>query len=270
MAATVEAASTFAQLHAGPDVLVLANAWDAASARVVEKAGAKAIATSSAAVAWAHGYADGHDLPISRLVVTIEEIARAVRVPISADAEAGYADDPVEVQENIAALVRAGAVGINLEDGHDPSALHCAKIAAAREGAKGAGVALFINARVDVFLKKLVPPEAAVEEAIKRGRAAKAAGASGLFVPGAVKPDEIAAIAKGVDLPLNVLAFPSLPPVAELAKLGVRRLSAGALIGRVALAAARDAAQTFLAQGDSAALFAAAGASVDYNALFKG
>ncbi|HWA01599.1 MAG TPA: isocitrate lyase/phosphoenolpyruvate mutase family protein [Caulobacterales bacterium] len=270
MASQPEAAAAFARMHNGADVLVLANAWDAGSARVIEAAGGKAIATSSAAVAWSHGYADGHDLPISRLVATVEEIARAVRAPVSADAEGGYAEDPAEVGENVAALVRAGAVGINLEDGRASTDLHCAKIAAAREAGARAGVDLFINARVDVYLKKLVAAEAALDETIKRGKAVKAAGASGFFVPGVVSRDEIAAIAGAVDLPLNVLAFPGLPPLAELRALGVRRLSAGALPGRVALAATRAAAETFLRQGDSAALIAAAGPSVDYNALFKG
>ncbi|MES1197510.1 MAG: isocitrate lyase/phosphoenolpyruvate mutase family protein [Pseudomonadota bacterium] len=267
---TNQSASAFAALHQGPQPLVLANAWDAASARIVETLGGKAIATSSAAVAWAHGYADGHDLPTSRLVMTVEDIVRAVRMPVSVDAEGGYGADAAAVGKNVASLIDAGAVGINLEDGHDRNELHCAKIAAAREAGERAGVALFINARVDVYLKKQVPPEQAVEETIRRGRAIKAAGASGFFVPGAVRAEEIAAIAEAIDLPLNVLAFPGLPPLAELSKLGVRRLSAGAALGRVAFAAARAAAETFLAQGDSAALLAAAGPSVDYNVLFKG
>jgi 2-methylisocitrate lyase-like PEP mutase family enzyme len=269
MPANPEAAATFQKLHAGPDVLILPNAWDAASARVVENAGAKAIATSSAAVAWSHGFADGHDLPIARLVATIEEIARVVRVPLSADAEGGYSDDPAVVGENIAALIEAGAVGINLEDGRDTPELHCAKIAAARAAAARAGVALFINARTDVYLKKLVPAEAAVAETITRGRAAKDAGASGLFVPGLVAPSDIAAIVAAVDLPLNLLAWPGAPSLADLKRLKVRRLSAGTAIVNVALAAVRTASEALLQKGDSAALLAAAGAPVNYNALLK-
>lgn len=270
MPASSTAASLFQRLHAGPDVLILPNAWDAASARVIETAGAKAIATSSAAVAWAHGYADGHHLPISLLVASVAEIARVVRVPISADAEGGYSDDPAIVGENVAALIQAGAVGINLEDARDAPALHCRKIEAARAAAMRAGVDLFINARTDVYLQKLAAPEAAVAEAIRRGRAAKEAGASGLFVPAVVAPGDIAEIANGVDLPLNVLAWRGLPKAAELAPLGVRRLSAGALTARVALAATRAATESMLRAGDSATLFEAAGPPTDYNALFPG
>jgi 2-methylisocitrate lyase-like PEP mutase family enzyme len=268
MPAYPEFAAAFQNLHAGPDVLVLPNAWDAASARIVEDAGAKAIATSSAAVAWSHGYADGHDLPIARLVVAVEEIARVVRLPISADAEAGYSDDPVGVGENIAALIHAGAVGINLEDGRDAPELHCRKIAAAREAAERAGIALYINARTDVYLAKLTAPEAAVAETIKRGRAAKKAGASGLFVPGVIAAADIAAIIEGVDLPLNVLTWPGAPGLSELKRLGVRRLSAGAALARVAHTATHAAAVALLELGDSAALLGIAG-TVNYNALMK-
>ncbi|MES1198387.1 MAG: isocitrate lyase/phosphoenolpyruvate mutase family protein [Pseudomonadota bacterium] len=270
MTAAPETAATFQALHRGPNVLVLANAWDAGTAKVVEHAGAKAIATSSAAVAWSHGYADGHDLPIARLVATTEEIARVTRLPITVDAESGYADDPAESAINIAALARAGAVGVNLEDGREAPELHQRKIAAAREAAAREGVDLYINARVDVYLKQLVPVEQALEETIRRGRAAKAAGASGLFVPGLADRDAIRAIAAGVDLPLNLMLWPGLPSARELAQLGVRRLSAGGGLAHVAYGALRKAAEAFLAEGDSDALIAAGGEKLNYNAIFKG
>jgi 2-methylisocitrate lyase-like PEP mutase family enzyme len=268
MPARPQDAAIFHALH--DDFLILPNAWDVASAKVIELAGAKAIATSSAAVAWAHGYADGHDLPIAKLVMTIEEIARAVAVPISADAEAGYGDDPKQVGENIAALIGAGAVGINLEDGREPHETHLRKIEAAREAAVRAGIDLYINARTDVYLKQLVPAEQAVDETIRRGRAFKAAGASGLFAPFALKPDDIRAIAAAVDMPLNVIAMSGLPKAAELKALGARRLSAGTKIASAALRATREAAAAFLAEGDSDALAARAGEAVNYNAMFKG
>ncbi len=261
-------AARFHALHG--DFLILPNAWDAVTAKLAEQAGAKAIATSSAAVAWAQGYADGHDLPISRLVRTVEDIARVVSAPISADAEGGYSDGPAMVGENVAALIGAGAVGINLEDGREPHELHLRKIEAARAAADRAGVALYINARTDVYLKKLVPPEQAVEETIRRGRAFKQAGASGLFAPFVLKPGEIRAIASAVDLPLNVIAMAGLPKAAELTALGVRRLSAGTKIAGAALAATRAAAEQFLRDGDSDALSALVGEPVNYNALIKG
>lgn len=266
MPARPDLARVFRALH--DDFLILPNAWDAVTARVVEAAGAKAIATSSAAVAWAHGYADGHHLPFEKLVAAVEEIARVVSVPVSADAEGGYSDDVDTVGRNIAALIEAGAVGINLEDGKAPHELHLRKIEAARAVAERLGVDLYINARTDVYLKQLVPPERAVEETLRRGRACLEAGASGLFAPFVIKPDEIAAIAAGVPMPLNVIAWPGVPKTTELRRLGVRRLSAGTKIATAALRAVRDAAAGFLGDGDSDALAARTGEAVNYNKLF--
>ncbi len=260
-------AAAFHALH--EDFLILPNAWDAVTAKLIERAGAKAIATSSAAVAWAHGFADGHDLPIAKLVTVIEEIARVVAVPISCDAEGGYSGDPRQVGENISALIGAGAVGINLEDGREPHEAHLRKIEAAREAATRAGVDLYINARTDVYLKPLVPAEQAVAETIRRGLAFKEAGASGLFAPFALKGDDIRAIATAVNLPLNVIAMAGLPKAAELKGLGVRRLSAGTKIAGAALAATKAAAEAFLIDGDSDALSDRVGAAVNYNAMIK-
>lgn len=268
MPARPQDAVSFHALH--EDFLILPNAWDAASAKVIELAGAKAIATTSAGVAWAHGFADGHCLPIGKLVEAIAAIARVTALPISADAEAGYGDDPRQVGENIAALIGAGAVGINIEDGADSHERHLRKIEAARAAAERAGVALYINARTDVYLAKLVPPEQAVAETIRRGRACKQAGASGLFAPFAMKSEEIAEIAEGVELPLNVISWAGMPKAAELKRLGVRRLSAGTEIARAALNAARLAAEALLAEGDSDDLAARAGGRVNYNKLFEG
>jgi 2-methylisocitrate lyase-like PEP mutase family enzyme len=266
MPARPDDSAVFHALH--DDFLILPNAWDAASAKLIERAGAKAIATTSAGVAWSHGYADGHHLPLAKLVTTVEEIARVVSVPISADAEAGYADDPRQAGENVAALIGAGAVGVNIEDGKGSHDTHLRKIEAARNAAERAGVNLFINARTDVYLAKLVAPEQAVAEAIRRGRACKQAGASGFFTPFVMKAEEIEAIAAGVDLPLNVISWAGVPRAAELKRLGARRLSAGTEIGRAALTAARLAAEAFLAEGDSDVLAAQAGERVNFNALF--
>lgn len=194
-----------------PGFSALPNAWDAASARLTQELGAKAIATSSAAVAWAHGFADGNRFPIAKLVTVIEEIAKSVSVPISTDAEAGYSDDLKQVAENVTALINAGAVGINLEDGAAPHDLHVRKIEAVREAAVRAGVDLYINARTDVYLQQLVPAEQAVEEALRRAAGIKNAGASGLFTPAIVAESDIAAIAERCGTPLNVMACSRLP-----------------------------------------------------------
>jgi len=266
MPARPQDAATFHALHR--DFLILPNAWDAASARIVQEAGAQAIATSSAAVAWAHGAPDGNKFDVAKLAVAIEEIARVVSVPISCDAEAGYSDDTAQVAETVARLVGAGAVGINLEDGKAPHELHLRKIEAARKTAERAGVNLFINARTDVYLKQLAPAGEAVAETLRRAEAIKSAGASGLFVPGIVKADEIAAIAEGAGLPLNVMARPGLPQADELRKLGVKRLSAATAIFNAAMETARAAAAAFLADGDSEALWARRGEPLNYNSLF--
>lgn len=268
MPAHPHAAAAFHALH--QDLLILPNAWDAASARITQDAGAKAIATSSAAVAWAQGYADGHHFPIDKLIAVVEAIARAVSVPITTDAEGGYDDDPVRVGENVRALIDAGAVGINLEDGKAPHELHLRKIEAAREAGVRAGVDLFINARTDVILKQLAAPEEVVAETLRRARGIKAAGASGLFVPGVADATTIAAITSEAGLPLNVMARPGLPPLAELKTLGVKRLSAATGLFNVAMAAAHDAAADFLRSGDAEALWARRGTPPDYNKLFGG
>lgn len=261
-------ATRFHDLH--KDFLLLPNAWDAGSAKIVELAGAQAIATSSAAVAWSLGHADGHHLPVKKLVRTVKAIARVVAVPISADAEGGYSDTPEGVAENIAKLIDAGAVGINLEDGKDAHELHVRKIAAARGAAERAGVKLFINARTDVYLKQLVPAEKAVEETLRRARAIREAGASGLFVPGIKTADDIGAMAAGAGMPLNVMALPGLPKLAELKALGVRRMSAATTIFNAAMEEARKASVEFLEFGDGEALWGRTGKPPKWNELFGG
>ncbi|MDX2277243.1 MAG: isocitrate lyase/phosphoenolpyruvate mutase family protein [Hyphomonadaceae bacterium] len=259
-------AATFHALHR--ELLILPNVWDAGSAKTIELAGAKAIATSSAAVAWSHGRSDGHGLPIEKLVATVAEIARVTALPITADAEAGYADDLDKVADNISALIQAGAVGINLEDGTAPHDLHLKKIAAARKAGQREGVELYINARTDVFLKQLVEPGLQVAEAIKRGRAIRDAGASGLFVPAIAAADDIAQVVQGVALPLNVMGRPGLPKLAELKALGVKRISAATATYAVAMEALRAASAAFLVDADADALWAKRGSPPNWNELF--
>lgn len=265
---SAENAALFHKLH--EELLILPNAWDAASARVVEDAGAKAIATSSAAVAWAQGYADGHHFPVANLVAVVEATARAVKIPITCDAEGGYSDDPQQAAENVAKLIDAGCVGINLEDGKQPHELHLKKIEAIRAAAEKKGVNLYINARTDVFLKALVPPEQAVEETLRRAAAIERAGGSGLFVPGITEAAQISTIVQGTKLPLNIMARPGAPSAAKLRELGVRRISAATGLFNAAMAAAREAAEDFLRDADSEALWQRRGSPPDYNKLFAG
>ncbi len=255
--------TTFRDLHAGPDVLLLANCWDAGTARLTSRAGVRAIATSSAAVAWSHGYPDGDALPIALHLATIRSIARVIELPLSVDAEAGYATDPGAVADTIAAFVDAGAAGINLEDAGAPAELLAHKIAAIKQR-----VEVFVNARTDVYLRGLVPPAERVAEVIARGLRYRDAGADGLFVPGVIEPSEIAAIAAAVDLPLNVLARPKLPAVAALQALGVRRLSAGSALAQSAWARMAMLARDFLADGRSEPLAEHAVTHGEINAAF--
>lgn len=244
----------FRALHAGPDMLVLPNAWDAGSARVIEAAGAKAIATSSAAVAWAHGYPDGQFLPFDRMVATVEDMSRVVRVPVSADIESGFGDTASAVEEPIARILGAGAVGVNIEDGTQPPELLCAKIERAKKVAAKAGVDLWVNARVDVYIRKLAEGEAAFEETIRRAALYKSAGADSIFVPALVDGPTIGRMVPQVGLPFNALAWAGLPDAASLKGLGVRRLSAGGGLGRAALNQTFALTQAFLAQGKVEAL----------------
>jgi 2-methylisocitrate lyase-like PEP mutase family enzyme len=263
-----EAATAFRSLH--QDFLILPNAWDAGSAKLIELAGAQAIATSSAAVAWAHGYADGHHLPFEKLLETLEEIARVIALPISVDMEGGYSDDLNEVGRNVMALIERGAVGINIEDGSADHEVHLEKIRVARDAAGRKQVDLYINARTDVFLKKLVPAEQAVEEAIRRGRRCLEAGASGVFVPFAMNEDDIKALAAALPGPLNIMGWAGVPNAATLKALGVRRLSAATSVFHAAANALRAASASFLRDGDSDALAARGGERPDMNALMRG
>ena len=247
-------ALVFRALHAGPEILVLPNAWDAASAALMADAGARAVATSSAAVAWSHGYPDGNLLPVDRLAATLECVVAAVSVPVTADIEGGYSDDPAEVADTVARLIDVGVVGVNLEDGDGEPDLLARKIEAAREAATRADVNLFINGRTDVYLHRLAEGEAALDESLRRAALYCSAGADGIFVPGPVEPGLIGRLVEGVGAPLNVMGRGGAPSAAELQALGVRRLSSATGPFRAAYAALNRAMAGFLATGDANAL----------------
>lgn len=246
-------AAGFRALHQR-GLLVLPNAWDAGSARVIEAAGAPAIATSSAAVSWAHGYPDHQQLPVDLLVQTVREIVRVVRVPVTVDVEAGYGATPESIAPALQKVVEAGAVGVNLEDGCDPPEVLAGKIAVAKRTALAAGVDLFVNARTDVFLQGLVAPEERLRETLARARRYREAGAECLFVPGITDEQDIATVARECGLPLNVMARPTLPPPERLKALGARRLSLGVTVATAALGAVRRLVRDLLDHGDDGAL----------------
>jgi len=264
-------ARMFRQLHAGPDILILANAWDAGSARLIESLGARAVATTSAGVAWSNGYPDGDALPVSLLAATIASIARVIGVPLSADIEGGYSSDPASIGETVTRVIDAGAVGINIEDGAGTPDLLCAKIEQTKCAATRSGIDLFVNARTDVYLRGLATGQVALDETIARAGRYRNAGADSIFVPGVVEAGDIRDIVKGVSLPLNVLSWPGLPAYDELRALGVRRLSAGAAVAAAAWNQARSSATAFLAQGSSESRSDGGTMSTrDINALLRG
>jgi 2-methylisocitrate lyase-like PEP mutase family enzyme len=261
-------AAAFRALHHAPQPLVLPNAWDAVSARLVEELGARAVATSSAALSWVHGAADGQNLDPGVLVTAVKEIVRVVRVPVTCDAEAGYGATLGEVGEVVARILDAGAVGVNLEDGRDTPEVLAGKIGEVKRVAARMGVDVYVNARTDVYLKELAPAAGAVDEVLRRARIYEAAGCDGLFVPGIVEEPAVRAVAAGAKVPLNVLAWRGLAPVAQLASWGVRRVSVGTGLANAALGAAKRAASELLERGTYDALFANAVATKDMNALF--
>ena len=261
-------AARFHALH-HDGLLRLANAWDAGSARLIESLGASAIATTSAGVAWSHGYRDGDHLPVRRLVATVADIVRAIQVPLTVDAEGGYSEDPAAVAETVSGLIDVGAVGINLEDGGADPDLMCAKIEHIKRASARLGVNLFLNARTDLYLRGIGAPEGRVAETLARAARYRAAGADGLFVPGLTEENAVRTIAAEAGLPLNLLARAALPTADELQRWGVRRLSAGADIAQSMYSRMSALASDFLRDGDSKPLAADAMAYPQLNALFN-
>jgi 2-methylisocitrate lyase-like PEP mutase family enzyme len=220
-------------LHKAPPILVMANAWDAVSARIVESEGFPAVATTSAGVANSLGYADGGAVPPSEMIQAIARIARAVAVPVSADIEHGYATTPDALADVVLKVIAAGAVGVNLEDhvpGMDvlePVTVQCDKLTAVVKAAAKSGVPVVVNARTDVFLKSMGAPEGRLADAIARGNAFLDAGADCVFVPGVRDKATIASLVAGIKGPINILGTKGSPSIKELEALGVARVSVG-------------------------------------------
>jgi 2-methylisocitrate lyase-like PEP mutase family enzyme len=236
--------------------LILPNVWDVASARVVEDAGFPAIATSSAGVAFSLGYPDGEKIPRQEMLEAVARIARAVKVPVTADVEAGYGPTPADAARTARAVIEAGAVGMNLEDATSDSeqplvelSLQLEKIRAVREVAESLQVPLVLNARTDVYLLQVGAPGTRYDEAIRRLRAFRDAGADCVFVPGLTEAPTIARIVSDLQHPVNILAGPGSLSVPELRKLGVARISLGSGPMRAALGLLRRLAQELRTKG---------------------
>lgn len=278
------------ELHRGEGVLVLPNAWDALSARVFEDCGFEAVATTSAGIAYALGYPDGERLGRDEMTEVTSRIASAVRVPVSADVEAGYGSSPQAVAETARAVIEAGAVGLNLEDstdatppgpdvpatgGGDASPLadleaQLEKIRAVVEAGEEAGVPLVVNARTDLYWRSLGDPAWRFEETVRRANAFLGAGADCVFVPGVGDAETISALAREIPGPLNVLAGPASPPTSALAALGVRRVTVGSGPARAVMGLVRRMGRELLEEGTYSSITEGAILYPEANSLFSG
>jgi 2-methylisocitrate lyase-like PEP mutase family enzyme len=229
-------ARQFSELHKQTSILILANAWDAASARIFEEAGFPAIGTTSAGIAFSLGYPDGQEVPWADHLAVLRRIARAVDIPVTADIEAGYSTDREQLAKVIADVIDAGLVGINLEDarpgpGHrDPLfslAEQISRIRTVKRTATRESLPLFLNARTDSFLLAVGDPAQRLQSTIERAVAFVEAGADGVFVPGLRDAATIEQLTRAVKAPLNILAGQGVPSAPELQQLGVKRVSVG-------------------------------------------
>ncbi|HVC56330.1 MAG TPA: isocitrate lyase/phosphoenolpyruvate mutase family protein [Stellaceae bacterium] len=248
-------AELFRAMHSGPPLLLLPNAWDGISARLIVEAGFPAIATTSGGLAWALGYPDGEKVPWSEVVAATARIARVVATPVTADIEAGYGATPDAVARSIGDIIGAGAVGVNLEDGLHPAEVEpgrppirslddaASRIRAAREAATAAGVPIVINARTDLYIKNIGDPDSRFDEAVRRGRAYLAAGAD-CFYPIALRdPATIGRLVTALGAPVNINVRAGLPSVAELEALGVARASTATAMTLMAMGFVRQLAE---------------------------
>jgi 2-methylisocitrate lyase-like PEP mutase family enzyme len=248
-------------LHQPGRPLVLVNAWDCATARIFEKAGSAAIATTSAGIAFSYGYPDGQKIPPSLMLEAVARICHSVSVPVTADLEAGYGSTPEELQCTVSGMLEAGAVGLNLEDHvgepKDPLVdlpLQLEKIRAVKEAGKRRGVPVVLNARTDSYLRGLGSKLEMFEETIRRGDAYRDAGADCVFVPGVTDPTVIGEIVRRLACPINILAVAGGPSIGELARLGVARVSLGSGPTRAALSLMQRLADEVLTHGTYASL----------------
>jgi 2-methylisocitrate lyase-like PEP mutase family enzyme len=247
-------ANLFRNLHRGPKILVLPNAWDVASARILENAGIAAIATTSAGVAFTLGYPDGQKISRGEMLSVVARIAAKVKIPVTADVEAGYGNRPEDAALTARAVIEAGAVGLNLEDRTDDRrlvdlSLQLEKIAAVRETSRMMGVPLVLNARTDVYLLELGKAESRFAETLNRLIAFREAGADCLFAPGIRDLEVISRLVRELQNPLNILCGPGSPSIPELQRIGVARVSLGSSTMRATLGLVQRMAQELQTTG---------------------
>lgn len=249
-------AENFRTRHRTGPLLLLANAWDALSARIVEEAGFDAVATTSGGINWALGFADGEAAPWSEVVAATARIARVVHAPLTADIEEGYGGKPADVAKSVTEIIGAGAVGINLEDGtHDLNAPMrdideaASRIRAARNAAREAAIPIVINARIDLYLKQVGDPTSRFTETVHRAEAYLAAGADCIFPFALTDADTIGRLTQAIKAPLNIVGRAGTPDVATLERLGVRRVSTASGLTMMAIEETKRVAQELRQHG---------------------
>ncbi|PYO90111.1 MAG: hypothetical protein DMD58_07680 [Gemmatimonadetes bacterium] len=247
-------ADTLRRLHVEGPMLVLPNAWDAGSARILLEAGFAALATTSAGIAFSLGYPDGERISRDEMLAAVARITRRISVPITADMEAGYGQTPDAVAETARRVIDAGAIGMNLEDRMEEKpliefSLAVERVRAARRAADSTGVRLVLNARTDAFEAPELPRDKRLGEAVRRGNAFREAGADSVFVPFVGDRDTIEQLVQQIHAPVNILGTPNAPTLKELAALGVRRVTFGSAPMRATLGLVRRMAREWKEKG---------------------
>ncbi|MEO6500849.1 MAG: isocitrate lyase/phosphoenolpyruvate mutase family protein [Jatrophihabitantaceae bacterium] len=239
-------AAELRRLHTDPELLVLVNVWDVASAKVVAGLpGCRAVATASHSIAASFGYPDGEQIPAELMIEAVGRIAAAVTLPVTADLEAGYGD----VGDTIRKAIGVGVVGANIEDEMRPLDEAVAGVRAAVRAGEAEGVPFVLNARTDAYLLDSGrDPAELLADAIKRGRAFLDAGADCVFVPGRLDAEVVRQLVEGIgQQKVSILALPGTPEPRELAELGVARVSFGPWSQRVAMTSLADVGTELLA-----------------------
>jgi 2-methylisocitrate lyase-like PEP mutase family enzyme len=268
-----EKAEDFRALHHGKRILVLPNGWDVPSARVFEDAGFPAIATSSAGMLVSLGYPDGETIRRNEFASAVERIARVLSVPLSSDIVAGFGSTTREVLLTVKAILKAGAVGINIEDfAHATKKLfpierQIENVKAIKKLGETLNVPLVINARTDAFRFAEGDEEARFKEAIRRATAYRDAGADCVYPMGLVNAASIASFVLALDFPVNVMVRKGLPEVSELQRLGVARVSFGPSASYATMGLLKRAAREVLEKGTYEGLIEGAISFDELNAL---
>jgi 2-methylisocitrate lyase-like PEP mutase family enzyme len=270
-----EKATQFREFHQGPPLLVLPNVWDAASARIIEQAGFRAVATTSSGVAAALGYSDGQYMSREMMIDAIARITRVVECPVTADIEAGYGNSIEEVLQTVKAMILTGAVGINIEDSLKQKGKALVDIAyqvelinALRELATSMDVPFVINARVDVFLLAIGQPETRFEHTVRRAHAYLQAGADCIYPIGIFDRTMIADLVNAINGPVNILGGTPAPPLLELAQLGAARVSLAGGVMRSVLGHLRAIAQELYESGTYTKMDAEVLSGSEFRSLF--